>query len=427
MREKLLKYFKKIYYLKDKIAFFPSIIALGGCAFAYVMIYIENLGASAYLQDFMPELVMNDIETGRTMLSTFIGGLISIMVFSFSMVMVLLNQASSNFSPRLLPGLISNRRHQIVLGIYIGTIIYCIFILVFLDPTGKEYQLPGFAILFSIVFVMLCLGSFIYFIHSISQEIQISNIMQKIYDAAEKQLIKDIKYEENDTKTVTDTGKWYTYKAKTSGYLQDISLKIMESVATDFDFKIIVIANKGAYCYEESDLFKVDKKLKDEEINKLYDSFTITFEELIKDNYNHAFKHLTEIAVKAMSPGINDPGTALYALDYISNLFHLRLQKKNYNIVFQEDKPIILIYLISFTDVLNTVFIALRTYCKHDTLLMKKMLTILFKLKAKCTDEHHNKTLQNEIDKLMMDANLAIENKIDLASLKAYFEEETKF
>ncbi|WP_458628715.1 DUF2254 family protein [Winogradskyella sp. PC D3.3] len=49
----------------------------------------------------------------RSLLTTFISGLISILVISFSLVMILLNQASSNFSPRLLPGLISNRRHQI--------------------------------------------------------------------------------------------------------------------------------------------------------------------------------------------------------------------------------------------------------------------------------------------------------------------------
>ena len=117
MKDKLLHFFRKVYHLKDKIAFFPTLISLGGAFFAYIMMYAETQGISNYLIDFLPELVINNTETARVILTTFIAGLISIMVFSFSMVMILLNQASSNFSPRLLPGLISNRKHQIILGI----------------------------------------------------------------------------------------------------------------------------------------------------------------------------------------------------------------------------------------------------------------------------------------------------------------------
>ena len=139
MKDKFLTLISKIYNLKNKIAFFPSIIAMAGVIFAYLMMYSENEGISSYLQEFLPELVINDKETARTILSTFIAGLTSIMVFSFSMVMILLNQASSNFSPRLLPGLISNRRHQIVLGIYLFTIIYCILIFISLQTLHDKF------------------------------------------------------------------------------------------------------------------------------------------------------------------------------------------------------------------------------------------------------------------------------------------------
>ena len=107
---KLVSYFSRI---ESKIAFYPTLLSFWGIFFAFIMYYAENRGVSAYLLEISPILVIDNINTARTLLSVFIGGVISIMVFSFSMVMILLNNASANFSPRVLPGLISNRRHPI--------------------------------------------------------------------------------------------------------------------------------------------------------------------------------------------------------------------------------------------------------------------------------------------------------------------------
>ena len=102
--------------LTGKIGFYPSLFAFGGLCLGFIMLYAESQGISKFLIENAPKLVINDADTARTLLSTFIGGIISLMVFSFSMVMILLNQASNNYSPRILPGLISNKRHQYVLG-----------------------------------------------------------------------------------------------------------------------------------------------------------------------------------------------------------------------------------------------------------------------------------------------------------------------
>ncbi|NJW54951.1 DUF2254 family protein, partial [Salinimicrobium oceani] len=137
--------------MKSKIAFYPSLFALSGLLFAFIMMYLEERGISGYLVENIPLLVVNNGDTALTILSACITGLISMMVFSFSMVMVLLNQASTNYSPRLLPGLISDHKHQIILGIYLSSILYCIFILFSIQPTGDQYQVPGFSVLVGIL------------------------------------------------------------------------------------------------------------------------------------------------------------------------------------------------------------------------------------------------------------------------------------
>ncbi|QTD38095.1 DUF2254 domain-containing protein [Polaribacter batillariae] len=420
MKDKLLSLLYKIYDLKDKIAFFPSIIAIAGAIFAYIMMYLENKGISKYILEFLPELVINNTETARAILTTFIGGLISIMVFSFSMVMILLNQASSNFSPRLLPGLISNRRHQIILGIYLFTIIYCIFILVFIEPTGKKYQLPGFSVLLSIVFMVNSLAAFIYFIHSISQEIQINNILSNIFSSSKNRLKKIIEKEKQINASKPNSENWTTYNAKSSGYFNTISTETLLHIAKENNIKIEIVSNKGSYCNEDAVLFKIDKKVDDRIIKKIYSNFNFSKSELIDDNYLLAFKQITEVAVKSMSPGINDPGTAINAIDYLSQLFILRVQKQDVDLVQEKDAILIILNSVNFKDLIYNVMAPLRTYCAHDVIIVRKLLALLENLKKKAILNSYKQSIDNEIALLLTDAKREIANESDFKKLKEY-------
>lgn len=426
MRDKFSNLFHKIYDLKNRIAFFPAIMAFGGAIFAYIMMYAENKGISKYLLDFLPELVINNTETARSILTTFIGGLISIMVFSFSMVMILLNQASSNFSPRLLPGLISNRRHQIILGVYLSTIIYCILILVFIEPTGDKYQLPGFSVLFSIIFVIFSLGAFIYFINSISQEIQIDNILLKIFSSAEKKLEKLIEKEKKFDTISPNTENWQLYKVKKAGYYNFISIDTFLNIAEENNIKIEVVSNNGSYSNENNVLFKVDKKVDEEIIDKIYSNFEFSKSELIDDNHLLAFKQITEVAVKSMSPGINDPGTAMNAIDYLSQLLDLRVQKKDIDLVHREKELYLIINSLNFSDLIYNIMAPLRTYCAHDVIIVRKLLAVLKSTKTKTNYEVYNKALNFEIELLMIDAEREIKNENDFKKMQEFVSDSSK-
>lgn len=418
MKEKLLFILRSIFKLKDKIAFFPTLIAFAGSSFAFLMFYLESRGISKYLLEIVPDLVINNTDTARTLLTTITAGSISIMVFSFSMVMVLLNQASSNFSPRLLPGLISNRRHQIILGIYVATILYCIFTLISIRPSGNEYQLPGFSVLLAIVFMVISLGAFIYFIHSISQSIQINNIMDKIFRKSSNRLSHLIASEKDNDVSFKSSSKWSEYKSYKTGYLQNISLENIAKIAKEHECKIEVSANKGAFLLEKDILFKTEKKLDEEVIEGLHTNFDFAKSELIEDNYVLAFKQLTEIAVKAMSPGINDPGTALNAIDYLSQLYVLRLKKKDNSYTYIKDKPWVYITTVNFSTLLYEAMASLRTYCKHDVMLVQRLLVMLNNLKRLSTEDNYTKSIIEEIDNLKKDASTAIKNERDLSLIE---------
>lgn len=422
MKKRFHRIIENIIKLESNIAFYPSLISLFGLTFAFFMYYLESWGVSKYLIENAPLLVINNTETARSLLTTFIGGLISIMVFSFSLVMILLNQASSNFSPRLLPGLISNRRHQIILGIYNSTLLYCIFTLVSITPTGDKYQLPGFSVLLAIIFMTVCLGAFIYFIHSISQQIQVGTIMDKIYDSAYDRLSRLIENEKSIETQFPDTSNWNEVLSKKSGYFQDVSLNSLATFAREHDIKIEIAQIKGTYLLKSLPLFRYSgAELEEDDIDQALGAFNFSKNELVDENYVLAFKQITEIALKAMSPGINDPGTAINAIDYMTDLFVLRMKKRDTSYLFDDDdNAFISIKTVSFDRLMYNVMAALRTYCKHDIIVIQKLFMMLEYLleHAEAFDQIYRKTIVKEIGTLYEDAIANQKNETDLSLLK---------
>lgn len=416
MKNIIVSGFEYLKKLESKIAFYPTVYSLVGVGFAFFMFYIENKGVSAYLMDHVPLLVINNTETAFSILTTFIAGLISIMVFSFSMVMVLLNQASSNFSPRVLPGLISNKRHQKILGIYNATLLYCIFTMVSIEPDGDKYQLPGFSVLLAIVLMVVCLGAFIYFIHSISQEIQVHNIMQRIFSEAKNRLDQLITSEKNGDHDFPDTNNWTTYNSVSTGFLQDIILDPVLEFAKNNDCKCHVVAIKGQYIYKDKPLFKCNAEIEEEALENLLSFFQFSRDEVIEDNYVLGFKQITEIAVKAMSPGINDPGTTEIAIDYLTELFEKRMQKQDVSILQHNDDALIKINSVSFKDLLFSVLAPIRTYAKHDVVVVVKLIHMLNHLAytVGCNNKTYVNVVYEEASKLFEDAKKAITNPEDV-------------
>lgn len=401
--------------IKSKIAFYPTLLALIGLFFAFIMIYLEDRGISRYLVDNVPALVVDNGDTALTILSACITGLISMMVFSFSMVMILLNQASTNYSPRLLPGLISDKNHQVILGIYLSSILYCIFILQAIQPTGDKYQIPGFSVLLGILFTVVCIYSFIYFIHNISQNIQITNILTRIFLTARKTLNDLLEDEKGSNLSFPETAEWHKYHTENSGYFQDFSESNLLEFCQQHENMIEILPVKGMFVLQGIPILRCKKKLNEDELNRVLQSIYFSREELVTKNYVLAFKQITEVIVKAMSPGINDPGTALNAIDYLTELIRLRMMISDTGLISKDGENFIKIRTVKFEELLYNVLASIRTYCKQDIIVVQKLGLMFHYLKSQQSkNEGYYDVLNTEAKRLLEDAQYVLDNRTDL-------------
>lgn len=404
--------------IQSKIAFYPTLFALSGLFFALLMMYLENLGISDYLVKHAPLLVVNSGDTALTILSACITGLISMMVFSFSMVMVLLNQAASDYSPRLLPGLISDYRHQIILGIYISSILFCIFILFSIQPTGDKYQIPGFSVLLGILFTVISIYAFIYFIHNISETIQITNILEKIFLDARRRISYLIEQQKFTNSDFPDTRGWFEYNTDKSGYFQDFSRKDLLLFCRKNETFLEVIPIKGSFVLSGMPVFRSKEKLDDKAVQSLLTNFHLSRKELVSTNYVLAFKQIAEVVLKAMSPGKNDPGTALNAIDYLADLLRLRMLKSDNSFIPDSGGNRIKMRAVTFEELLYELNASFRKYCSGDIVVVQKLAQMFLSLqRQKAVDPTYHDIVQKEAKRLLYDARAAMKNEADLETL----------
>ncbi|AZQ44541.1 DUF2254 domain-containing protein [Nonlabens ponticola] len=411
--------------ITSSIAFYPTFYAVTAVILGIVMKFAEQSGISKYLSDHAPWLVVSDADTVRNILSTLIASGLSMLVFSFSMVMLLLSQAANNYSPRVLPSLIANRRHQTILGTFLAMILYNMITILGIESKSDGYTMPALSVFIGVLSAVIALAAFVYFIHSISTSIQINQILKKIYNVTNERLqeVVDDSEAKNDW---PDTDDWNIYNSKQNGTLQNYSAVALQGMAEEYDIKFEFIIIKGQYIFEGQPIARTSKKLTDEQEEELYKNFNFNESELVYDNYVLGFKQIAEIGVKAMSPGINDPGTALDTINYLMELFALRMKKNDNTIIRAEDseEPLIKVKTVDFTDLLYQTMVAYRTYCKHDMVVMQKLFLMMKHLaQQEAIHDSFYDVVKRETELLMTDARDAVNNQMDIMVLTNYYDE----
>ncbi|QCX39104.1 DUF2254 domain-containing protein [Aureibaculum algae] len=427
MLKPILKFFKKKYQgVIHSIAFFPVLLSIAFLLLAIGALQIENLEIVNSVKKKIPYLFIEDYETARSILSTIIGGILSLTVFSFTMVMVVLNQASSNFSPRLLPNLISNKRHQIILGIYIGTLLYCIIILISLGATGMDSESFGLSTMVAASSSLVCIGLFVYFIHSISRAIQIHNIINRIFESSTSYLEKrkkDQKLKKIIVKAL-DTESWTTISSDKTGYFRGFDKALINDAFKEKNNQIEIIPYLNQYIWKGMPVLKIKKSITDEELKDLIFCLNISSDRHEDDKGISGMIKLTEIAVKAMSPGINDPGTAIDAINKMEQLLSEFLKfPKVISTPMTHSKLIITENNVSAKELMRILVQPIRLYSKKDNSVIYVLIKSLQYISMNSNISNENRlVVKRELEALKNDIDKNVTNKFDKENLMALLE-----
>ncbi len=338
------------------------------------------------LKDHVPDQLLLSVDVSMDFLSNISGVFLTISIFSFTTIVTVLNKYSSSVSPRMLQTFIDRTDVLGLFGIFISGFFYSVIsILLLQNVRADDHVMAGS---FAIAYAIVAMIGFVLFAKQVLENIKISNIIEGVYTDCEALIYEEVALREKAKRYEDDKdAKEFPVLATTTGYLFNIQadaiLKALDGIKAEFTIKKRV----GEYTTEGESLGVLKlfggKNLSKEEIEELLETLggamVINVFKNIQDDYHHGLVNLTEIAAMALSPGINDPNTAVMCVNKISSLLGKLLSTANQFIVLKEDRDTKVIYQsYSVEDELYLAFSQIITYSGGDPLVTRSILQGLY-------------------------------------------------
>ncbi|HZG01225.1 MAG TPA: DUF2254 family protein, partial [Chitinophagales bacterium] len=164
----------------QSIAFYPALICVAFIGASFLLLGYDDSESGKQLKAGLKWLRLRDADTARAIVSAVVTGLLTVTVFSFTMVMVVLTQAASHLSNRVLDSLIRNRYQQVVLGFFVGTIVFGLLLLASIRDSDSGVTIPAISTYALIAFTITDMFLFIYFLHFVTQSVRYQTIIRRI-------------------------------------------------------------------------------------------------------------------------------------------------------------------------------------------------------------------------------------------------------
>ncbi|MDD7464433.1 MAG: DUF2254 family protein [Anaerococcus sp.] len=338
------------------------------------------------LKGYLPDILLLSPEVTSSFLSILSGTFLTVTTFTFTTILTVLNKYSSSFTPRIVQDFIDKPNVLSLFGVFIGGFFYTVLSLFLVQNIDSDLPLISGTI--AIFYAVAAMVTFMLFVKRVLSDIKVSSVIENIYQATNR-LIEDEAQKRKDSEkfdmeSYDEEIKIYANK---TGFLYEIDTKNLikkldiGKCQLIIDKKIGEYVSKGMYI---ANLYSFDKfPLKGEEKNKylseLSDFLLINVNKNEYRDYHFELTKLVEIAMMALSPGVNDPNTAIEAIDKISYLLGQLFSTDNFYLVLDENEDTKIIYNgYTVKEELFKAYAQIIHYGKEDPLVSQAILKGLY-------------------------------------------------
>jgi uncharacterized membrane protein len=428
--------------LKANFWFTPLLIILGAILASFGFIYLDHiLGYQEPYEKYDPSnfflyFYLGSAESARSILSTISGAMLGVAGTVFSITLVALTLASSQFGPRLLRNFMHDRLNQVVLGTYIATFIYCLLVLRTVKSSDYITFVPHLSILFAIIVTIVNIFLLIIFIHHISMSINADQVVSKVgtnLNANIKRLFSEELGEEKPawmSEKPEEFKKAYAHEHTVlnnkSGYLQVIDSSTLLSTAVQHDLLLELNCRPGEFLVNRKPLLRYYAKEKQEEgINtKLCNAFIMGNKRTPSQDAEFAIHQMVEIAARALSPGINDPYTAITCIDKLTaTLSYLTRAKFPSPYRYDEgDQLRIILNPITFTGMIDAAFHQIRQYGQDNESVMIHLMESLVTINDHARTQKQKEAVHRHAEMVYRAGEQAFAEPNDIKDLKRRYD-----
>jgi uncharacterized membrane protein len=295
--------------------FVPSLLILAALGLALGTLALDRAGHGAFLAHLSPSA-----EGARQQLQAVTSAMLTVAATVFAITIAAVSFASGNFGPRILTNFMHDRGNQISLGVFVATFVYNLLVLRSIRAAGEEGGgfVPHLSICVSLLTVAAAVITLVYFLHHIPASIRINTMVAGIG----RRLLADIARRfprEGSGKEPEPRAPGTPVQARSAGYIEVIDFAALDEIAAEQQVVISLCARTGDFVHPAMALVEIcDGDLRDECRDRLHRAFSLAEERTYLQDLEFLFDEMVEIALRALSPGINDPYTAVTSLHWMS-------------------------------------------------------------------------------------------------------------
>ena len=356
---------------------------------------------------------------------------ITVTTLVFTLTVLTLQLASQQFSPRLLRTFLREGRNHVVLGTFLATFTYSLVVLhaVRSDSNGGE-EVPGLAVTVAFGLALVSMGALVAFIDHITRSVRIDALMKRV---------------ENDTRSVIDSahpeacrpegersipalsGCAVSVLADRSGFVSGIAPQSLERLAIRHDLILAVVPKVGERVVEGCPLVRAfsrgekdsppDAAAVAEEVNE---AIEIDFERTMQQDVDYGLRQLVDVAVKALSPGVNDPTTAVHAIGHLASILCVLVRRDLSAIIRTDDEGVVRVVVGTrrLQDYLHLACAQIRLYGARDAVVATALLELLRDVGRCATTHDHLRAVHDEAVMVVSAADREISEARDMDAVR---------
>lgn len=312
--------------LRTSFWFVPTLMTTAAVALSFASVHLDGQVNAKWVRT-VGWIWAGSPEGAREVLSTIAGSMITVAGVAFSITIVALTLASTQFGPRLLRNFVRDLGNQVVLGTFVSTFVYCLLVLRTVRGGDRTEFVPYVSVTLGVAFALTSLGVLIYFIHHVATAIQADSLIAAV--AAELEEAIDEMFPERlgepgpemerPARDAAMEGDGLAIASQHSGYIQGLDDEELMEIACEEDLLLRLNRSPGRFIAAGGTLTHVfaSGRAGDAVASRIRSAFILGRRRTPTQDPEYAVHQLVEIAVRALSPSVNDPFTTMTCLDWL--------------------------------------------------------------------------------------------------------------
>lgn len=408
--------------IRTSLWFLPGIMIVAAMLLAWLAL---NVSVDMYASRSVWWLNQASAKEASELLSALLGSLITMATLVVSITMVVLTLAAGQLGPRLIRTFVADRRTQSVIGLFIGTIVYILLIFRLVDSTLPKDAVPHFAVTAASVLMFICLLVLIYFVHHLSRSIVADTMINRVGHELDLSIQQNLG-DPDEIPTIfvqrSDDAP-ARYALPESGYVQGVHYRLLADTAAEHNAFMELLVRPGHHVLRgrtHAHVWPVSALTEDFR-SAIAGAVAIGGERTPVQDIEFSIRQLVEMALRALSPGINDPFTAIAVIDRLSASLALAMERGEARKVWSgADETVRLVAATSsFEGLVDLCFNQIRQAAAGHVDVLTRLVDVLAQL-AQCTrTDEQARILERHLDLVMETGRHSIGTPADLACLEA--------